>query len=403
MIRAGADPLVQRVVVAIDGVADHDVIRAGTVLASWFDASIQFVADDPSQRPYLELQLDGVGIEAEPMVLLDAPQFPIEVGLHVADLDRPLVVAGAGTVGRRLAESTAAPTFLVPVLQGARRLAAGPLVLAVDGPRPPWRRMAMAAAWAVALDVPIRLVADADRRFDHPVEIAARHLRAMDLAVDVDRLHADGERPELLVARTHGATALVVSSDDLRHRALVDVAGRTGVAVLVVPGSTGSSDPEDAARVEAARVEARSGERGAEVGVTSTAVALERLAGGEIGRLGYQRPDGAPVVVPVHYAMLTGPLAASTLGAGDVVIRSLDGPKVDAARRGAVACLEIDHLDLDARSGWSVVVHGRLEVVRDADRLEAAWAAHPDPWVEGRHGHWLRLVPDEIGGRDLVP
>ncbi len=393
--RSSAEPLVQRVVVAVDGAAEQPVIRAGTVLASWFDAALQFVADDASQRPYLEAQLGSVGLETAPLVLLDAPHFPAEVGLHVEDVPKALVVAAAGPVGRRVAETTATPTFLAPVVDSGSRLAAGPLVVSVDGDAPPWRRMALAAAWAGALDLPIRLVADADRRFDRPVDAAARHLRAMDLVVSVDRLHADGDRPELLVARTHRATALVVTTDDLRHRALVDVAGRTGVAVLVVP-----ANPEVAA---AGTVDAGPTRAGARLAATPIETALERLAATAIGRLAYQRPDGTPHVVPVHFATLTGPTATSTLGSGDLVIRSLDGPKVEAARQGQPACLEVDHLDLEARTGWSVVVHGRLELLSDADTLEAAWAAHPDPWVEGAHGHWVRLIPDDVGGRDLMP
>jgi hypothetical protein len=59
--------------------------------------------------------------------------------------------------------------------------------------------------------------------------------------------------------------------------------------------------------------------------------------------------------------------------------------------------------DRATRSGWSVVVSGRLEVVTEFD--PATWervrALPIDPWAGGAKEHWMRLVSERITGRLL--
>ena len=116
---------------------------------------------------------------------------------------------------------------------------------------------------------------------------------------------------------------------------------------------------------------------------------LGLLAGEDVGRLA-MATGGAPLVFPVNYA-----LDGETL-----VFRTDPGTKLDHAGRGRVA-FEIDGLDREARTGWSVVVTGRLEEVThyDTARFERVRRLPIEPWAGGEKAHWLRLIPSRITGR----
>lgn len=120
---------------------------------------------------------------------------------------------------------------------------------------------------------------------------------------------------------------------------------------------------------------------------------LRLLAAEEVGRLAVV-DRGAPVVFPVNYA----------LDDETVVFRTDEGTKLGAAGR-APACFEVDRFDRRRRTGWSVVVAGRLEEVTayDTATLERVRALAVDPWAGGAKAHWLRLAPGRITGRRVGP
>jgi uncharacterized protein len=67
---------------------------------------------------------------------------------------------------------------------------------------------------------------------------------------------------------------------------------------------------------------------------------------------------------------------------------------------------EVDEVDQRTRSGWSVVVHCLAEEVTDAHRsdlVQRTQASGAEPWAPGEHGSWLRLIPQGISGRRIVP
>ncbi|WP_214403120.1 pyridoxamine 5'-phosphate oxidase family protein [Pseudonocardia lacus] len=118
------------------------------------------------------------------------------------------------------------------------------------------------------------------------------------------------------------------------------------------------------------------------------------LATQQIGRLavvaGYY-----PLIHPVNYG----------LDRGVVVIRMGEGTKLTAADHANVA-FEVDEIDRRSRSGWSVLVRGLAEEVTADHRAELVArteAAGVQPWAPGEHGHWLRLIPQDISGRRIVP
>lgn len=115
---------------------------------------------------------------------------------------------------------------------------------------------------------------------------------------------------------------------------------------------------------------------------------LRRLEADEIGRLAVVE-GGSPHILPVNYRM-----------DGDaVVFRTAAGTKLDAVGR-APACFEIDGFDRTTRTGWSVVVTGRLEEVEASTRAGRRVRDLPvTPWADGERDHWVRLVGERITGR----
>lgn len=118
---------------------------------------------------------------------------------------------------------------------------------------------------------------------------------------------------------------------------------------------------------------------------------LELLAGEVLGRIGIVE-GGAPLILPVNYA----------LDGEAIVFRTGPGSKLDSAH-GSAACFEVDAFDREGRSGWSVVVRGRLEEITTADqpaldRVEKL----ADPWL-GERPSVVRLVPQVITGRRIRP
>lgn len=64
-------------------------------------------------------------------------------------------------------------------------------------------------------------------------------------------------------------------------------------------------------------------------------------------------------------------------------------------------CFEIDGVDRSSRTGWSVLVSGRLEEVteRQHAQLEHLRGIGVSPWIPEGRDHWMRLVSTHITGR----
>ena len=113
---------------------------------------------------------------------------------------------------------------------------------------------------------------------------------------------------------------------------------------------------------------------------------LRLLGQDEIGRLGVVHGH-SPVVLPVNYQ----------LDGDTIVFRTAPGTKLEAGPR-APACFEIDSFNRATRSGWSVLVSGRLEEV-SVYELKGETQVKVQPWVNGKREHWMRLRPTSITGR----
>lgn len=120
---------------------------------------------------------------------------------------------------------------------------------------------------------------------------------------------------------------------------------------------------------------------------------LRLLSIEDVGRLAIVQ-GGTPAIFPINYL----------LDGAAIVFRTAPGTKLTYGPR-APASFEIDGLDRAARTGWSVVVTGRLEEVTafDASTLDRVRALDVRSWAHGDKDHWMRLVPGIITGRRVGP
>jgi hypothetical protein len=116
----------------------------------------------------------------------------------------------------------------------------------------------------------------------------------------------------------------------------------------------------------------------------------ELLASHQVGRLAYNDDEG-PVITPVSYAVDDGAILLAT------------SPTTELARHASEAAVafEVEQVDADTRSGWSVVVRGRTEVVEYA-ALPSPHTSRPAPWAAGERTLYLRITPTALTGRRLL-
>lgn len=110
----------------------------------------------------------------------------------------------------------------------------------------------------------------------------------------------------------------------------------------------------------------------------------------QVGRIGVL-VDSAPEIYPVNYRF----------DGEAVLFRTAPGSKLRGALRSPSVCFEIDGVDLQNHTGWSVMVKGRARELTDAAEIKAA-EAHPlRVWSIGEKDHWIRIQPDDISGRRI--
>lgn len=120
---------------------------------------------------------------------------------------------------------------------------------------------------------------------------------------------------------------------------------------------------------------------------------LQHLAAfsGRIGRLAFV-VAGAPLNLPVNYV----------LHRGKVIFRTTLGTKLDHVGRGAKVAFEVDDVDPDWRSGWSILVQGTAEEVTDLREIAELRQLPLQSWVAGRRDRYVRIEPSSVTGRELV-
>jgi uncharacterized protein len=109
-----------------------------------------------------------------------------------------------------------------------------------------------------------------------------------------------------------------------------------------------------------------------------------------VGRVGVLN-DSAPEIYPVNHVV----------DRQTIVFRTDPGSKLRGLLRSPAVCFEVDGVDPDAATGWSVLVKGRAEQIRDPAELRAVARLPLRPWSLGDKAHWIRIMPAEITGRRI--
>ncbi|MGZ4608702.1 MAG: pyridoxamine 5'-phosphate oxidase family protein [Actinomycetes bacterium] len=132
-------------------------------------------------------------------------------------------------------------------------------------------------------------------------------------------------------------------------------------------------------------------ENGSSLEVLSRAESLRLLASTTVGRVVYTA-DALPAVTPVNFAMQ----------GSAVVFRTASGSRLARATDDQVVAFEADRIDEVTQSGWSVVITGIAEAVRDASELLRVEQLGLVSWADGARDHFVRIVPGAVTGRRIA-
>jgi nitroimidazol reductase NimA-like FMN-containing flavoprotein (pyridoxamine 5'-phosphate oxidase superfamily) len=114
------------------------------------------------------------------------------------------------------------------------------------------------------------------------------------------------------------------------------------------------------------------------------------LAGKQVGRAVFTE-RALPAVVPVNFAMH---------GDAIVLCTASDTRLASAATRGVLA-FQVDDIDEQTRSGWSVVVVGVAELV-EGSQDQASIRSLLHPWAPGTSDVFIRLPLRVVTGRRIL-
>lgn len=129
---------------------------------------------------------------------------------------------------------------------------------------------------------------------------------------------------------------------------------------------------------------------GGELSEIDRAECLSPLAGAEIGRVAFT-VRALPAVHPVAFV----------LDGDEIVFRAAAGSTLAAATRHAVIGFQVDRIDPDTRTGWTVLGIGESYEVVESQRLHRLATMMPVPWVAGRDGHVIAIPLRLLHGRRL--
>lgn len=120
-----------------------------------------------------------------------------------------------------------------------------------------------------------------------------------------------------------------------------------------------------------------------------TDVCLRLLESVPVGRVSFSI-GGEVVTLPVNHAV----------DGQEVVFRTDRGSKLSASYRQDLVAFEADDYDPQTRTGWSVLIKGRAEVIREDSEIQRLRQLDLHPWVTAaEHPFWIRIRPTSITGR----
>lgn len=121
--------------------------------------------------------------------------------------------------------------------------------------------------------------------------------------------------------------------------------------------------------------------------ILTTAQCMELLGSSPIGRLGVI-VAGRPEIYPVNHTVFDG----------NILFRTGSGTKLDAAVDQHVS-FEVDGLDADTKTAWSVLVAGVAAEIAELHKVLDLLRLPVFPWEPGAKPHLLTIHPESITGR----
>jgi uncharacterized protein len=109
-----------------------------------------------------------------------------------------------------------------------------------------------------------------------------------------------------------------------------------------------------------------------------------------VGRLCFLDGD-TPITYPVSFKLHRTDAAS----AAHIVIRT--GPGSLIAKYAGPASFEVDEIDVESRSAWSVLLRGEVRRSYENDDLPI-----PDPWLTDDRNAWLLFEVSTLSGRRFV-
>ena len=137
----------------------------------------------------------------------------------------------------------------------------------------------------------------------------------------------------------------------------------------------------------------RDSEPAAEVVELDHAECLRLLAATSLGRLAVNVEGWPPVIRPVNYVF--------DESSQSLVFRSARGSKLTALLLSTEAAFEIDGIEPEAKTGWSVIVIGAAEEITQAAEIARLGQLGLRPLAPGDKPHWIRIRSTMVSGRRI--
>jgi nitroimidazol reductase NimA-like FMN-containing flavoprotein (pyridoxamine 5'-phosphate oxidase superfamily) len=129
---------------------------------------------------------------------------------------------------------------------------------------------------------------------------------------------------------------------------------------------------------------------GGQLEVLSDHECLDLFARGKVGRVVISM-SAMPVALPVNYRLIDGRIYFFTG----------QGMKLHAALQNAVVGFEVDSIDEEAETGWSVLAVGHASEVKDSATVAAIQRAGLRTWADGDRSRLISVDPQVLSGRRL--
>lgn len=118
---------------------------------------------------------------------------------------------------------------------------------------------------------------------------------------------------------------------------------------------------------------------------------LELLTRGSVGRVAVCTPNG-PRILPVNYSVFEE----------SIVFRTAPYSVLGTYGWNTRIAFEVDQLDHEYQTAWSVVALGRADMIEDGNELaEIRTLRNPRPWAGEPRLLYIRLRWDELTGRQI--